>query len=225
MDQDLTKKENNEEDLPLVLIVDDDEIFQQFLINRLKEENMIVKCETAMNVSEAVNLIEEQIKKEQNFDIVFLDMYLKDNTYGLDLLKIIRDNDWLKEAAIVVMSGTEDSNIVEKCYNFRIQNFLKKPISKMSFKNELIKLKKTLKEKTCPFKDYKYLKYLGEGALGKVYLVRNIISKEKYAMRTIRIEDCRREYENSGHLQMLNLPTVVKIKQVNIISGYISYLF
>lgn len=226
MDKDLISEvsENIDEDLPLVLVVDDDEICQQFIIKQLKEENMIVKCETAMNVSEAVNLIEEQIKKEQNFDIVFLDMYLKDNTYGIDLLKIIRDNGWLNEALIIVMSGTEDSNIVEKCYNFRIQNFLKKPITKVNFKNEIIKVKKKHQEQVfCPIKNYKYIKYLGEGTNGKVVLVKNKITKEKYAMKTIKIQNnedgAQKESEEMEYLKGINSPTVIKLKEFDIITG------
>ncbi len=210
--------EEDEDELPLVLVVDDDEICQQFIIKQLHEEKLDVKTHTAVNVNEAVSLIQEQIKKEQNFDIIFLDMYLKDNQHGIELLKIISDNGWLKEALIIVMSGTEDPNIIEKCYDYKIQNFLKKPITKVNFKNEIIKVrKKYLEQLVCPVKDYKYLRFLGEGTNRKVILVREKRTKMKYALKSIKYQNnemgISKELEEMQFLRGILSPTVIKLKE------------
>jgi len=221
MDKEIIKVEEDETNLPLVLIVDDDEITQQFIIKQLKEEEFTAKSITAKNVSQAFNLIETHIKSEQNIDIIFLDMYLEDNTNGIQLLKLVDDKGWLKEALIIVMSGSEDSHIVETCYafqNFKIQNFLKKPITRISFRNEMIKIKKKYKEQLeCPLGGYKYLRTLGEGSNGKVTLVRDKKTKQKYALKTIKkmFEDgMKKEIEEEKYyLEGIISPTVIKLKE------------
>ena len=216
MDNNLTTDVDDE--CPLVLVVEDEIICQQFIIKQLQEENFKAKVQTAENVCEAVQKIEEQIKKEENFEIIFLDMYLKDNQNGLQLLQTIRERNWLKEALIIVMSGTEDQNVVEKCYEFKIQNFLKKPITKNNFRNEIIKVRKKYSEQLfCPLKNYKYLRFLGEGTSGKVVLVKEKSTKIKYAMKTIKIQSTEdgftKPFEEMEFNRGIISPTVIKLKE------------
>jgi len=208
----------DDDELPLVLVVDDDEICQQFIIKQLNEQKLFVKCKTAENVNQAVKLIEEQIAKEENFDIIFLDMFLKDNQLGTELLQIIKEKKWLQHALVIVMSGTEDANVVEQCYEYKIQNFIKKPISILNFKNEMIKVRiKYLENLVCPIKTYKLLGRLGEGMSGKVDLVRDKKTKTKYAMKTIKlVEDengSSKQFEELFFNKGMKFPTVINLKE------------
>ncbi len=82
-----------------------------------------------------------------------MDIVLKDNSTGIEFLKIIRDKKLMERTLIIIMSGIEDLEIVKECYNYNIQNFIIKPITKNSFLNETYKINKHLDSLKCNLTD------------------------------------------------------------------------
>jgi serine/threonine protein kinase len=221
-DQNITEEEyetkEDEEELPLALIVEDEEICQNFLMSMLKEMKIQTRC--ASSVEEAKKVYWELTKEGISIDIVFLDIYLKDNSTGIQLLKIIKENNWMENALIIVMSGNEDNDIIKECYNYKIQNFIKKPITKASFFNEKFKINRHLEGLKCPLNEYKMEKKLGGGESGIVHLVRNKKTRELFALKTVMLDpnDKVRKKEQEGRVHKnLKSPTIIDLREFKII--------
>jgi len=206
-----------EEEKNTALVVEDDLICQKFLTKMLN--GMGIKCETAATVKEAVSVYERLAKEKISIDIAFLDIVLKDNSTGIEFLKIIRENKWMERTLIIVMSGIENTEIVKECYNYNIQNFIRKPITKNSFLNETYKINKHLESLKCPLDEYKIEKKLGAGASGTVNLIKHKKTKELYAMKTIQLDPTQRnrgEESEVKYYKYLKSPTILELKEYKI---------
>ncbi len=111
--EDEQESKEDEEELPIALIVEDEEICQMFLTRSLKE--MKIQTKVASSVEEAKKVYWELTNEGISIDILFLDIYLKDNSTGIQLLNIMKENIWLEIAVIFVMSGNDDNVFMMEC--------------------------------------------------------------------------------------------------------------
>jgi len=206
------------DDRPLALIVEDDKICQNFLENQLKEMN--IDSRIAETVNEAKQIYLDITKDGLSIDVIFLDIYLRDNSTGIQFLEMIKKNNWMENALIIVMSGIEDNDIVMECYNYKIQNFIRKPVTKTSFMNESFQIKKHLDSLKCPLPNYKFIKYLGAGTSAKVDLVRHKKTKELFALKTVPLicdAKLKKKREHEGRMyKNAKCPTVLELKEYKI---------
>lgn len=212
--------EEEEDDPAMALIVEDDETCQEFLEDMLKNINIRTRC--AATVSEAKQAYLDLERENITTDIVFLDIYLKDNSTGIDFLKIIRENNWMEKSLIIVMSGIEDSEIVKQCYNYNIQNFIRKPITRANFLNETYKINKHLESLKCPLKSYKIEKRLGAGSSGVVHLIRHKKTKELFAMKTVQMDPSEKNPSREKEVQFyknLKSPTILELREYQMIDN------
>lgn len=104
-----------------VLIVDDMELSIYQLTSMLKKIGTDV-C-VARTKEEAISEL-----KKKHFDYAVFDLFLPDAEDGLELIrmanKLKAESD--KEFKILVVSGTDDSNMIQKCYNEGIDEFIAK---------------------------------------------------------------------------------------------------
>lgn len=104
-----------------VLIVDDMELSIHQLTSMLKKIGMNVFV--ARNKEEALTEI-----KKKKFDYVIIDLFLPDPQDGLDLIKIateIKESE-NKNYRLVAISGTDDKEMVQKCYESGVDEFVSK---------------------------------------------------------------------------------------------------
>ncbi len=104
-----------------VLVVDDMELSIYQLTSMLKKIGSDV-C-VARTKEEAISEL-----KKKHFDYAIFDLFLPDAKDGFELIEVaneIRQNDG-KEFKILVVSGTDDANIVQQCYNTGIDEFIAK---------------------------------------------------------------------------------------------------
>ena len=104
-----------------VLIVDDMELSIYQLTSMLKKIGTDV-C-VARTKEEAISEL-----KKKHFDYAVFDLFLPDAEDGLELIrmanKLKAESD--KEFKILVVSGTDDSNMIQKCYREGIDEFIAK---------------------------------------------------------------------------------------------------
>ncbi len=104
-----------------VLIVDDMELSIYQLTSMLKKIGTDV-C-VARTKEEAISEL-----KKKHFDYAVFDLFLPDAEDGLELIKMANklkaESD--KEFKILVVSGTDDSNMIQKCYREGIDEFIAK---------------------------------------------------------------------------------------------------
>lgn len=103
-----------------ILIVDDLEL-SIYQFNQLLKKVGIVPT-VARNKIEA--LAELKMKK---FDYIVVDLFLPDAQDGLELIEeSIKLRDAKRTNKIIVMSGTDDKDLIEKCYKLGIDEFVPK---------------------------------------------------------------------------------------------------
>ncbi len=103
-----------------ILIVDDLEL-SIYQFNQLLKRVGVVPT-VARNKEEAL----AELKKKK-FDYIVVDLFLPDADDGIELIdECIKLRDAKKTNKIIVMSGTDDKNLVEKCYKLGIDEFIPK---------------------------------------------------------------------------------------------------
>ena len=208
----LTMFDDLEMDLPICLIIEDDIICRMSLVEKSKAVNL--RPVEASSVREALTIIHEFKEHGVSIDIVFLDYILAENSTGLEFLKIIRSNNLLENALIVVMSGAVDNEIIKECYNYKILNFMKKPITKSAFYDEFAKMEKYLISIKCPLPDYSHIKKIGSSSKSVVTLVKNNFDGTLYAMKESLINDSNKAKNETQELNIymaLKCPTIIEI--------------
>jgi CheY-like chemotaxis protein len=71
--------------------------------------------------------------------LVLLDLNLPDMT-GIDILKRIKENNFLKSTPVVVLTTTDDSHEIKRCYELGCNVYITKPVNYESFANAIRQL-------------------------------------------------------------------------------------
>ena len=71
--------------------------------------------------------------------LVLLDLNLPD-TSGIDILKRIKENKFLKSTPVVVLTTTDDSHEIKRCYELGCNVYITKPVNYESFANAIRQL-------------------------------------------------------------------------------------
>jgi serine/threonine protein kinase/ActR/RegA family two-component response regulator len=207
--------EEEYEDNPMALIVEDEKFNQEYLRNELKKIG--IDSRIATTVKEAIDTYHDLERNFISVDVLFLDIILRDGSRGTEFLRMIRENKWMEKAMIIVMSGVDELDIIKECHELKCQNFIHKPIAKNTFVNESCKILRHLDSLKCPLNKYKIEKTLGTGAFGVVELIRHKKTKELYALKTIKI-DPQGNYQKELNFNMLiNCPLILKLIEYKII--------
>ena len=71
--------------------------------------------------------------------LILLDLNLPDMT-GVDILKIVKDNENLKRAPVVVLTTTDDQREIQRCYDLGCNVYITKPVNYEGFSNAIRQL-------------------------------------------------------------------------------------
>jgi CheY-like chemotaxis protein len=71
--------------------------------------------------------------------LILLDLNLPDMS-GIEILRRIKDNKYLKAAPVVVLTTTDDSEEIKRCYEFGCNVYITKPVNYESFANAIRQL-------------------------------------------------------------------------------------
>jgi CheY-like chemotaxis protein len=71
--------------------------------------------------------------------LVLLDLNLPDMT-GIDILKRVKENEYLKATPVVVLTTTDDSHEIKRCYEHGCNVYITKPVNYESFANAIRQL-------------------------------------------------------------------------------------
>jgi CheY-like chemotaxis protein len=71
--------------------------------------------------------------------LVLLDLNLPDMT-GIDILKRVKENKYLKSIPVVVLTTTDDSHEIKRCYELGCNVYITKPVNYESFANAIRQL-------------------------------------------------------------------------------------
>lgn len=125
----VTKKQTSR--VPYLLIVEDYQmnvdIMRYFL-------NDVAKMEHAKNYEEALKAISESV-----FDMILMDINLKDSIGGVELMKEIRKNDLYNTTPIIAITGYTSSMDRDTFLKEGFSGFLAKPFNQKQLKNIIFK--------------------------------------------------------------------------------------
>ncbi len=125
-----------------ILVAEDVQLMQKLLGRLLEPYGQVTVAKTGR---EAFAKFQEALQKKEFFDLICLDINLPEIN-GLDVLKNIRAAEKLNHvpiknyAKIVMVSSTNDANIVMKAINLGCNGYIVKPFSKDKIVSELKKL-------------------------------------------------------------------------------------
>jgi CheY-like chemotaxis protein len=71
--------------------------------------------------------------------LILLDLNLPDMT-GIDILKTVKQNSFLKSAPVVILTTTDDSQEIKRCYELGCNVYITKPVNYESFANAIRQL-------------------------------------------------------------------------------------
>ncbi len=71
--------------------------------------------------------------------LILLDLNLPDMT-GIDILRRVKENRYLKTAPVVVLTTTDDSQEIKRCYDMGCNVYITKPVNSDSFANAIRQL-------------------------------------------------------------------------------------
>jgi CheY-like chemotaxis protein len=71
--------------------------------------------------------------------LILLDLNLPDMT-GIDILKRVKENKHLKSTPVVVLTTTDDSQEIKRCYELGCNVYITKPVNYESFANAIRQL-------------------------------------------------------------------------------------
>ena len=71
--------------------------------------------------------------------LILLDLNLPDMT-GVDILKVVKENEYLKRAPVVVLTTTDDQREIQRCYDLGCNVYITKPVNYEGFSNAIRQL-------------------------------------------------------------------------------------
>lgn len=71
--------------------------------------------------------------------LILLDLNLPDMS-GIDILRRVKENNYLKYAPVVVLTTTDDSNEIKRCYELGCNVYITKPVNYENFANAIRQL-------------------------------------------------------------------------------------
>lgn len=71
--------------------------------------------------------------------LILLDLNLPDMT-GIDILRRVKENQYLKSAPVVVLTTTDDAHEIKRCYELGCNVYITKPVNYESFANAIRQL-------------------------------------------------------------------------------------
>ena len=116
-----------------ILIVDDSETTRRIVGTILRSRHWTI-CGEAENGRAGV----EKFQKLKP-DIVLLDLSMPDMT-GIEILRQVKQSKYLKCAPVVVLTTTDDSHEIKRCYELGCNVYITKPVNYESFANAIRQL-------------------------------------------------------------------------------------
>ncbi len=192
-----------------ILIIDDEETIKKAIKKALKNEGY--KLQFASDGQEGLNKI-----KKDTPDLIFLDlrMPVMDGVEFLKKIKIKHDDQYF----VVVITGHGDDKDIDQCYDFGVNNFLRKPVS-MTEICALTKRCLKAKEVEAELADYREnLETLVDKQIKKIKEKSEALTQANMSLRILikQLSDAQQEERVGGmpNLKELVLPSKDQLESI-----------
>ena len=118
-----------------ILIIDDNETDAMIMQEAL--ESVIIGNDVKIlnNAADAIDLLNNKgdFEKEEKPDLILLDLNMPDLN-GFEFLRIVKKDPRFIQIPVIVLSGTEDPENINECYQLGANCFIQKPNDITKFK-------------------------------------------------------------------------------------------
>jgi CheY-like chemotaxis protein len=126
-----------------IIMVEDDEGHARLIERNIRRSGVNNEIIPFANGTDAVNHLFGRdgtgLVHKDDALLILLDLNLPDMT-GIDILKRVKENQYLKQAPVVVLTTTDDAQEIKRCYELGCNVYITKPVNYENFANAIRQL-------------------------------------------------------------------------------------
>ncbi|MGA7808405.1 response regulator [Bradyrhizobium sp.] len=126
-----------------IIMIEDDEGHARLIERNIRRSGVNNEIIPFSNGTDALKYLLGRdgsgIERKDTAFLILLDLNLPDMT-GIDILRQVKDNEYLKCTPIVVLTTTDDSQEIKRCYELGCNVYITKPVNYESFANAIRQL-------------------------------------------------------------------------------------
>jgi CheY-like chemotaxis protein len=126
-----------------IIMVEDDEGHARLIERNIRRSGVNNEIIPFGNGTEALDYLfgadGSGLKHKGKALLILLDLNLPDMT-GIDILRRVKENSYLKSAPVVILTTTDDSHEIKRCYELGCNVYITKPVNYDSFANAIRQL-------------------------------------------------------------------------------------
>ena len=126
-----------------IIMVEDDEGHARLIERNIRRSGVNNEIIAFSNGTEALDHLfgadGSGLKHKGKALLILLDLNLPDMT-GIDILRRVKENKHLKSAPVVILTTTDDSQEIKRCYELGCNVYITKPVNYDSFANAIRQL-------------------------------------------------------------------------------------
>ena len=126
-----------------IIMIEDDEGHARLIERNIRRSGVNNEIIPFTNGTSAINYLfgndGSGLDHKGNALLILLDLNLPDMT-GIDILRRVKENQHLKCAPVVVLTTTDDSQEIKRCYELGANVYITKPVNYVSFANAIRQL-------------------------------------------------------------------------------------
>jgi CheY-like chemotaxis protein len=126
-----------------IIMVEDDEGHARLIERNIRRSGVNNEIIPFSNGTEALDYLfgsdGSGLKHKGKALLILLDLNLPDMT-GIDILRRVKENKYLKSAPVVILTTTDDSQEIKRCYELGCNVYITKPVNYDSFANAIRQL-------------------------------------------------------------------------------------
>jgi CheY-like chemotaxis protein len=126
-----------------IIMIEDDDGHARLIERNIRRSGVNNEIVPFVNGADAVRYLFGEdgtgLAQKGNALLILLDLNLPDMT-GIDILKQIKENKYLKASPVVVLTTTDDSQEIRRCYELGCNVYITKPVNYENFANSIRQL-------------------------------------------------------------------------------------
>ena len=127
----------------VIIMIEDDEGHARLIERNIRRSGVNNEIKPFRNGTDALNYLfganGDGLPHKGETLLILLDLNLPDMT-GIDILGQVKENKFLKCAPVVVLTTTDDSQEIKRCYELGCNVYITKPVNYESFANAIRQL-------------------------------------------------------------------------------------
>ena len=127
----------------VIVMIEDDEGHARLIERNIRRSGVNNEIMPFSDGTSAVNYLFGKdgsgVQHKGNALLILLDLNLPDMT-GIEILRQVKENKYLKSTPVVVLTTTDDSQEIKRCYELGCNVYITKPVNYENFANAIRQL-------------------------------------------------------------------------------------